>query len=319
MKYSSAPLLLFLLLVFSLPMRGQTSELKRIASSFDEEYQRGLLSFFADDRMEGRASNGKGALLTISLVNNLFAKWDLIPFYNSSYVQTFKMDTLTGRNIAGVILANGYSEEYIVVSAHYDHLGVMNGNIYNGADDNASGVTAVMTLANLFSRLKTSSVHLRKNIIFLLLDGKEHNLAGSEDFLKRLPVPVKKIVCNINIDQIGTTFAPPGTNEKYMLVLGERKNRHIITTKLDAANRFYETGFDLDYSFYKSPSFAELFFRSSDQYSFAKKGIPSVLVTSGIHMHTYKTTDDHYFINYPVLAERTRLLFYHIYHMTLSY
>ena len=318
MKYSSAPLLFFLLL-FTLPLRGQTSELKRIASSFDEEYQKGLLSFLADDRMEGRASNSNGALMTIALANNLFEKWDLIPFYNSSYVQTFKMDSLTGINIAGVILANGYSEEYIVVSAHYDHLGKMNGNIYNGADDNASGVTVVMTLANLFSKLRTSSVNLKKNIIFLLLDGKEHNLAGSEEFIKRLPVPARKIVCNINIDQIGTTFAPPGKNEKYMLVLGERKNRHFITAKLDAANRFYETGFELDYSFYKSPSFAELFFRSSDQYTFAKKGIPSVLVTSGIHMHTYKTTDDHYFINYPVLAERTRLLFYHIYHMSLSY
>lgn len=314
------PIIAFGLLMLSFTVvRGQYREIERIAATVSEDRQRGLLSFFADDTMEGRASNSKGALLSLATASSLFRSWDLIPFYSQTYIRTFQREGFTGRNLAGVVLANGYSDKYIVVSAHYDHLGVLNGNIYNGADDNASGVTVLLTLADLFSQLRTSSVHLRYNIIFLMLDGKENNLAGSEEFVKSLSIPHSKILFNLNIDQIGTTFAPPGTNENYILLVGDRRGREMARSRASNARRDSGNLIEPDFTFYGSPGFAELFFKTSDQQNFSKRGIPSLLATSGVHMHTYKTTDDHYFINYPVLANRTKFLFHLIYQISVSY
>ncbi|MDD2491061.1 MAG: M28 family peptidase [Bacteroidales bacterium] len=308
-----------LILLSFTAIQAQYKDLERIAGSVSEERQRNLLSFLADDMMEGRASNSNGALMTLAALSHLFQTWDMIPFYSQTFIRSFSKGEFVGRNLAGVVLANGYSDKYIVISAHYDHLGMLGGKIYNGADDNASGVTALVTLANLFSQLRSSSVHLRYNIIFLLLDGKENNLIGSENFINNLPIPASKIIYNLNIDQIGTTFAPPGTNENYILLVGDRRGREMARAKSSSARRESGNLIEPDFTFYGSPSFAELFFKTSDQYNFSKKGIPSLLVTSGIHMHTYKTTDDHYFINYPVLANRTRFLFYLIYQISASY
>lgn len=308
----------FTLLIFTVSL-GQFRDLERIAASVNEESQKNLLSFFADDIMEGRASNSTGALMSLATVSRLFASWDMIPFYSQTFIRTFKMGGLTGRNLAGVVLANGYSDKYIVVSAHYDHLGKLGGNIYNGADDNASGVTVMVTLANLFSQLRNSSVLLRHNIIFLMVDGKENNMAGSEEFVKNLPVHPSKILFNLNIDQIGTTFAPPGSTENYILIVGDKKGREMAKARASNARRDSGNIIEPDFTFYGSPSFAELFFKTSDQYTFSRKGIPSVLITSGIHMHTYKATDDYYFINYPVMVNRTKFLFHLIYQISASY
>ena len=314
MKYSPA-ILILLFLHISFVQFAQVRDISRYASMVSQEKQKGILSFLADDSLEGRATNSKGSLMAVSLATNLFTQWNMIPFYSQTFVQSFKKDSLIGRNVAGVVLASGYSEDYIVVSAHYDHLGKIGERIYNGADDNASGVTVLLTLAELFSNVRRE-MPLKKNILFVLIDGKEHNMAGSKEFLRRLPVPAKNIVCNINIDQIGTIFSPPGKDSSYMIVLGTSGNNGFIRKRLDAAKRFYEFDMAIYYSYYGSPSFSDLFYKTSDQYSFALKKIPSVLVTSGIHMHTYKTTDDYQFINYPVLAKRTQLLFYLIYNLS---
>jgi len=315
MKYSPAILILLFLHLSSVQF-AQVRDISRYASMVSQEKQKGILSFLADDSLEGRATNSIGSLMTISMATSLFKQWNMIPFYSQTFVQSFKKDSLIGRNVAGVVLSSGYSEDYIVVSAHYDHLGKIGERIYNGADDNASGVTVLLTLAELFSNVRTEMPGLKKNILFVLMDEKEHNMAGSKEFLKRLPVPAKNIVCNINIDQIGTTFAPPGKDSSYMIVLGTAGNNGFIKKRLDAAKKFYGFDMDINYSYYGSASFSELFYKTSDQYSFALKKIPSVLVTSGIHMHTYKTTDDYQFINYPVLAKRTQLLFYLIYNLS---
>ena len=298
---------------------GQHKDLEHIMASVSEERQKNLLSFFSDDLMEGRASNSPGALMTLSAVSGLFSEWNMIPFYSQTFIRTFTRGEFTGRNLAGVVLANGYSDKYILVSAHYDHLGKLGGSIYNGADDNASGVTVLVTLADMFSRFRKSSSHLRHNIIFLLLDGKENNLAGSEEFVKNLPIPFSKVIFAMNLDQVGTTFSPPGKSENYLLLVGDKRGREMARAKTSNARRDSGNMIEPDFTFYGSPSFAQLFFKTSDQYNFSRNGIPSLLVTSGIHMHTYKVTDDHYFINYPVLANRTKFLFQLIYQISAGY
>ncbi|MFA5850600.1 MAG: M28 family peptidase [Bacteroidales bacterium] len=314
-KYSA----LIIILYFLFPCAAHTysQDLHSYESLIGTKSLEGYITFLANDETYGRATGGAGNQLAASMIRGEFEKHGLIPFYHQTYTQSFSADSVIGRNIIAVVQAQYYSEQYIVVSAHYDHLGVLGGKIFNGADDNASGVATLLNLARVFSEMRAKKEGPRKNIIFAAFDAKESNMAGSEDFVKRLPVPAKDIICNINIDQLGSIFAPPGTDTNYVLILGANKYKD-FKRKIDTANKNSSANLDVNYDFYGSSEFAEIFYKSSDQNSFVKKNIPSLLITSGIHMHTYKPTDDFYFINYPVLTNRTRFLFHLIYQLTLS-
>lgn len=316
MKKSS---LLFIILyfLFSGTISTYSQDLNRYTSKIDRNSLEGYLTFLADDKTYGRGMGSIGNQLAGTMIREEFEKWGLIPFYHQTFTQSFKADTIIGRNIIGVVPAQYYSDQYIVVSAHYDHLGILGGKIYNGADDNASGVAALLNLARLFSEMRAAKEGSTKNIIFAAFDGKESNMAGSEEFVKSLPIPKKNIICNINLDQLGSIFAPPGADTNYVLVLGANKYKD-FKRKIDSANRDNNLNMDVNYDFYGSPAFAGIFYKSSDQNSFVEERIPSLLITSGIHMHTYKPTDDFYFINYPVLANRTKLVFYLIHILTTS-
>ncbi len=268
------------------------------------------LSFIANEMTKGRLTGTPGSLITASYIRDQFSRLGLIPFYSRTFTQSFKVDSLvTGRNIIGVLTAQYYTDQYIVISAHYDHLGIIGGKIYNGADDNASGVTSLLTIANLFAKMKGDKEGPRKNIIFALFDAKESSMAGSEYFISHLPVNRSQISININIDQIGCTFAPPGENKNYLLYVADKKIRSSVKRELDIIKRFYLPEMDIDHTFYNSPAFYDLFLKTSDHNSFSRAGIPAMLFTSGIHMHTYKPTDVHYFIDYEILKERTKLIF----------
>jgi Zn-dependent M28 family amino/carboxypeptidase len=96
-----------------------------------------------------------------------------------------------------MISGTKHADRYLVVSAHYDHLGVRNGEIYNGADDNASGTAAVLAMARWFK------AHPPENsIIFALFDGEEEGLLGAKAFLDKPPVPLSQIVADVNLDMV---------------------------------------------------------------------------------------------------------------------
>ncbi len=275
--------------------------------SVDSNYLKNIVTYLSDDYLEGRGCGTKGGMIAGTMITSQFKGNNMIPFYHRTFTQSFKKDTIIGRNIIGVVRAKYYSEKYIVISAHYDHLGILEGKIYNGADDNASGVAAMLTLSKYFSQLRNEGKGLPVNLIFAAFDGKEYNMAGSENFISNLPVSKKNIICDINIDQIGSIFAPPSKDTNYILVLGT-KSFPRLKSAIEAANNKMKHPLEINYDFYGSKVFAELFYKISDQNSFVNVGIPSLFFTSGIHMHTYKPTDDYYFINFPILFNRTVLI-----------
>lgn len=305
MKRPSVPALLACFLLFTrIIANGQDLS---GSAQIDSSFMTDMVTYLSDDSLTGRGMGTTGCLLAGTMIARQFDKQDLIPFYHRTFTQSFTKDTIIGRNIIGVVRARYYSEKYIVVSAHYDHLGILNGKIYNGADDNASGVGMLLTLSRYFSALRAEGKGVTVNIIFAAFDGKEHNMAGSETFIKNLPISKRDIICNINLDQIGSTLAPPAKDSNYVLVLGTKSNagyRKVI----ESAGVRMKNPIGINYDYYGSATFAEIFYRTSDHYSFAKERIPALLFTSGIHMHTYKPTDDYYFINFPILYNRTLLI-----------
>ena len=279
------------------------------------EELRETLEYLASDMAEGRATGSKGKFSAEQFIRERFRKYGLKPF-NWNYTQSFRVrDTLAVRNVVGVVPANGMSDEYIVIGAHYDHLVILSGNTYNGADDNASGVTALLDLARVFAKMRADGVGPDRNLIFVAYDGKELDLLGSDYFVQHLPFPAGKIVCAVNMDMLGTTLVPVHRNRPdYLIVLGEEtlpERMQGVIRRTNASDRF---GMDIDYTFYSSKAFTEMIYRTGDQYSFRKnRRIPSLLFTSAFHDHTYKPTDTVDIIDFDMLRKRTALIFEVIY------
>jgi len=274
--------------------------------------QQEILTFLADDKVAGRSTGSEGKMIAERFIVEKFKEYGLKPF-KWSYTQSFKHDdTTVVRNIMGVVPAIIKTDEYIVVSAHYDHLGTINNKIYNGADDNASGVTALLNIAEMVSRLRKDGKGPQKNILFVAFDGKELSMAGSNYFVKSISGTRNKVLCNLNIDIIGSDLVPVHKDRpEYMIVLGNntlKKEHQDYLRYINARSRF---NLDIDYTFYSSKDFTKMMLKLGDHYSFAQDGIPALLFTSGFHHHTYKPTDDDNLINYELLRKRT-LVIYHL-------
>lgn len=276
--------------------------------------QERLMTWLAHDMNHGRATGTRDAARVARYIETHFRQYGLEPFCAGSFYQPFLADSASGtvgRNVIGFVPSAVPSDEYVLITAHYDHLGVLDGNIYNGADDNASGVTVLLNLADMFGTMKKTRTGPDKNIIFAALDAKELNMAGSKHFVDHLIIGKDSIICAINIDQIGTVIEPVHeADTNFVIVLGEQTLRRQDRGLIDMCNRYYNIGLDIDHTFYGSENFTRLFYQLSDQIVFHEAGIPALVFTSGFHRHTYKTTDDPDIISYPVMKKRTLLIFY---------
>ena len=276
--------------------------------------QERLMTWLSHDMNHGRATGTRDAARVARYIETHFRQYGLEPFCEGSFYQPFPADSASGtvgRNVIGFVPSAVPSDKYVIITAHYDHLGVLDGNIYNGADDNASGVTVLLNLADMFGTMKKTKTGPDKNIIFAALDAKELNMAGSKHFINHLSIGKDSIICAINIDQIGSVLEPVHeADTNFVIVLGEQTLRRQDRGFIDLCNRYYHLGLDIDHTFYGSENFTELFYQLSDQIVFHRAGIPSLVFTSGFHRHTYKTTDDPDIISYPVMKKRTLLIFY---------
>ena len=273
-----------------------------------------LLSWLSDDMCRGRATGSVECEMVAHFIARQFEKYGVEKLYPDSYFQQFQVDSATrGRNVVGIVRSVVPSDEYIVVCAHYDHLGVLKGVVYNGADDNASGVVAMLNLAEIFSLMKFTKTGPSKNIIFVALDGKECNMAGSKYFVNHLPVSRNKIICAVNLERLGTVLEPVHEGvENFVIVLGQNTLRKDDRSKIAYANVHYNLWLDIDYTFYGSDSFSKLYYKLSDQIVFHDAGIPALLFTAGFHKFTYKPEDDVDIISTQALRMRTLLVYYFI-------
>lgn len=218
-----------------------------------------------------------------------------------------------GINVIGMIAADSFVEnpKTIVIGAHYDHLGVLEGKVYPGADNNSSGVAAMLEIGKALVALRKSGLAIKQNILFVAFDAKEQNCLGSSNLLKDKVVDPSSISLMINLDQIGTTLAPPKEAKtdgllpkNYLLVLGADEKMQ----KLFESCNTGEDSLVLDFSYYGNRRIYDLINGMGDQTSFRSYGIPSILVTSGVHKHTNKTTDTADTINFNALTQRCRFL-----------
>lgn len=212
-------------------------------------------------------------------------------------------------NIWAFIPGSEKPEEIIVVSAHYDHVGMKNGDVFNGADDDGSGTVALIEIAKAFMEAKKDGFSPKRSILFLHVTGEEHGLHGSRYYSENPLFPIKNTVVDINIDMIGRRDDLNGHKEngKYVYVVGaDRLSSELHTINEEVNAKFVGLNLDYKYNDRKDPM---NIYKRSDHYNFANKGIPAIFYFNGLHEDYHKSTDTPDKIEYDLLAQRAKLAF----------
>ena len=201
-------------------------------------------------------------------------------------------DLVETANIMGFMEGTDKKDEVVVLTAHYDHVGIdEKGQIYNGADDDGSGTCAILELAEAFSIAKANGNGPRRSILFMTVTGEEKGLLGSKYYTDISPViPLEKTIVNLNIDMIGRIDKKHETNQNYVYLIGSDKLSSELHQISEDANK-NSINFELDYEF-NNPSDPNRFYYRSDHYNFAKNKIPVIFYFTGVHEDYHKPGDD---------------------------
>ncbi len=219
-----------------------------------------------------------------------------------------KAQKLSSENVLGYVEGGDLKEELIIITAHYDHLGMDGKIVYNGADDDGSGTVAVIELAKTFAKAKNEGHGPRRSILFMTVAGEEKGLLGSAYYVKNPVYPLKNTVCDLNIDMIGRLDIKHENNANYIYLIGSDKLSSTLHTISENANKTY-TNLELDYTFNDENDKNRFYYRS-DHYNFAKKGIPVIFYFNGVHADYHKETDEVEKINFDKMEKITRLVFF---------
>lgn len=219
-----------------------------------------------------------------------------------------KLEVIAGNNVLGYIEGTDKKDELVVISAHYDHLGKTGKDIYNGADDNASGTSTVMEIAEAFSMAKDLGVGPRRSVLCLLVTGEEKGLLGSEYYSEFPVFPLENTVVNVNIDMVGRVDEKYESDPNYIYVIGsDRLSSELHVINEDANQKYSQLTLDYQYNDEKDPN--RYYFRS-DHYNFARKGVPAIFFFNGTHEDYHRISDTADKINFEVMEKRGRHFFH---------
>lgn len=297
------------------------------------------IGFFSDSLCQGRGTGTSGAVEASFQIIRTFRKAGLMKINGSYAKHIYAGNGNIGHNIIGMIPGfgdssikkfhagedkpAGTSSDYIIIGAHYDNLGSLNGQFYPGADANASGIVAMTSLAEMISARKKLGWEYPYSFMFVAFDANKKNLAGANGLWNQISqgylldpatgerITPDKIRLMVNIDQIGSSLTPvtKGRND-YLIMLGNESLPERRRPRLAQCNRMFDINLELCFDYYGSKNFTEIFYTLSDQKPFVMNGIPSVLFTSGITMNTNRTYDRPETIDLPVLKKRIYLIFH---------
>lgn len=281
------------------------------------------IEFLSSPVCGGRRTGTKGSEEAKAWLIRQYKELGLSP--DESFNRGFlSEDGTKGHNIIGFLPGEvtGMQQPYIIVGAHFDGLGTINGTLYPGADSNASGVVSMLSIAGMLNELARVGRRLPKTVIFVAIDGKEMSMGGSRalwdlissgklhDPSTGAAVTPDKIALMVNIDQVGCTLSPIKAGQKdYLIMLSE--DGTIYRGQLSAAARQYGSPLQLGYDYYGSRDFTRIFLRRiGDQKVFLDHGIRSVVFTSGITMNNNKPYDNAASIDVGILCRRIELMYY---------
>ncbi len=273
------------------------------------------LFLLSSDILEGRKTGEKRQKMAVNYFTAYYQHLKLMaPELHPGYTQNIPQEYFEGRsdgpsqNILAYIEGSEFPNEVIVISAHYDHLGMKGEEVYNGADDNASGSSAVMELAQSFQMAKKQGNGPKRSILFLHLTGEEIGLFGSKFYIEHPVFSLDSTVVDLNIDMVGRVDKKHTGNKDYIYLIGSDRLSQDLHNISQETNKTY-TQLKLDYT-YNNEKDPNNYYQRSDHYNFAKNNIPVIFYFNGTHEDYHRTTDTADKIDFELLALRTRLVFY---------
>ena len=229
-----------------------------------------------------------------------------------TYKASTDIKTVKTENVLGLLEGTDKKDELLIISAHFDHVGVAHDaeedGIYNGADDDGSGTVAVMELAKVFSEAKKAGHGPRRSILFMAFTGEESGLLGSDFYASHPTFPLQNTVANLNIDMIGRRDMKHADSAPYIYVIGADKLSSALNNVSESANKSY-TNLIFDYT-YNDPAHPDNLYYRSDHWNFAKRNIPIIFYFDGIHEDYHQPSDEVDKIEFDLLAKRTQCIFY---------
>ena len=301
---------------------SQTSVANKYAMTISEKDLKDHLYIYASDEFEGRDTGDPGQKKAVEYIRKFYQSIKISagdPDKDYFQPMSLKIRQRRGQplkeveteNVIAIVEGEEKADEYVVITAHLDHVGVNNdGEIYNGADDDGSGSVALLELAEAFNEAKKNGDGPKRSIVFLHVTGEEKGLLGSKYYTDEDPIyPLENTVVNLNVDMIGRIDPTrEAKNRDYIYLIGtdhDSQDLHDLSekTNLESVNM------TLDYRF-NDKNDPNRFYYRSDHYNFAKNGIPVIFYFSGTHEDYHQPTDTPDKIEYDLLEMRTKLIFH---------
>lgn len=287
----------------------QTSEkvyLPDVPKYLDKHQLLNHFQYLSSDQLQGRKFNTQANIEAQNYLIKQLKSLDVFPF-KGAYRHSFNVrrynQNLTAHNIVGMVPASNLSDSYIVLTAHYDHLGIKSGHIYNGADDNASGVSALLVIAQALKK-KT----LKNNIIILFTDAEEQGLKGAKAFINQNKSIIKNVKLNVNLDMLA----------------GESSSRSLYYLPSKLGNILKEKELELFYQEHNNyqlkvvKSFRRLnkkittkvnWLKASDHFAFHQYKIPFIYYGVGVHGNYHTPNDKYLNTNHQLFLNTSNLIF----------
>jgi hypothetical protein len=291
------------------PQSTLSVEAKNLLQGISGDSMRGHLSFLASDLLEGRGTPSRGLDLAAEYIAAQFRIAGLEAVGDDGYFQTADWTQIkpparrnpnapasatqeaeaapTGpvkvRNVIGVLRGSDpvLRDSYVLVTAHYDHLGIQGGKIFNGANDNGSGTVTVIELAKAFAAMK---VKPKRSIVFMTFFGEEKGLVGSRYYGKNPIFPLSKTVAGINLEQVGRTDDSEGVQIAAANITGFDFS--------EVGEAIVQAGVATDIKVWKHPVNSDRYFGASDNQALADQGVPAHTISVAYGFPDYHAAND---------------------------
>ena len=326
-----------LILILSISVScSEENKSDKYAESITSKELSELLYEFASDEFEGRNTGEPGQKLAVNFIRDFYKANDIVKADNTEdYFQKFlvdfserqvanpdnitplessstdeeNIDWVKTENVAAIIKGDVYPNEYIVLTAHLDHVGIEDGEIYNGADDDGSGSMALLEIAQAFKLAELDGNKPKRSIVILHVSAEEKGLLGSEYYSENPLYPLDETITNLNVDMIGRTDPTrESDNDNYIYLIGTDRLSSMLHETSEKVNS-RTVNLELDYRFnaWDDPN---RFYERSDHFNFAKNNIPVIFYFSGTHEDYHGPGDTPDKIRYDLLTQRSRLIFH---------
>jgi hypothetical protein len=280
-KFASILLLTLSSTVFLSCYSDQTSG-AQVSTTVDSIQLLEDIQFLSSDELEGRRTGEEGNRIAQDYIEQRYQSLNL-QMAGDSYRHLFDFtNSRTGEefvdavNLIGYVQGSLHQDRFIVITAHYDHLGIVDGEIYNGADDNASGTGGLLAAARYFSENTPQN-----SILFIAFDAEELGLSGARAFIENPAIPLDHIVMNVNMDMISNNF----DDELYAVGTAHYPFlKPLIEESVSDAQITVSFGYDTD-------EWPQNWTMSSDHGPFHEAGIPFIYFGVEDHPHYHQPSD----------------------------